>query len=266
MKIVLVQFAPLRDNRAASRRRVASLMAEARGDWFVLPEMALSGFSMNLEATSWSDEDFAFFSALAEGKRAYVTVGGVREGRNCAFTFDRRGELISTYEKRHLFSISGEDESYAAGLGVEGFEVEEERGQGGVASLGVGPAICYDLRFPYHFWKQAPAAGIYFVIAAWPSSRREHWRTLLAARAIENQAFVVGVNRTKDPSPEGAAGGAGESLAAETEYSGDSLLLDPRGRILLDCGEAEGAFAAEIDPAEVDAWRERFGAMADRLE
>lgn len=262
MKIVLVQFAPVRDDRATSRERVESLLAEAQGDWFVLPEMALSGFSMNLRATSWGDEDFAFFTALAKEKRAYVTVGGVRDGRNCAFTFDPKGELISAYEKRHLFSISGEDRTYEAGVGVEGFELETPTG----TRVGVGPSVCYDLRFPYHFWKQAPRAGIYFVIAAWPRSRREHWRSLLAARAIENQAFVVGVNRTNGPFPENGRDRLDDSGAAETEYAGESLLLDPRGRILLDCGEAEGAFSAEIDPAEVAAWRDRFGAMADRLE
>jgi predicted amidohydrolase len=262
VKIILVQFAPARDDRAASRERVAALLSEAQGDWFVLPEMALSGFSMNLRATSWGDEDFAFFTDLAKRKRAYVTVGGVRNGRNCAFTFDPKGESISAYEKRHLFSISGEDRTYEAGDGVEGFDLEAPGG----TRLGVGPSICYDLRFPYHYWKQAPRAGIYFVIAAWPRSRREHWRSLLAARAIENQAFVVGVNRTRDSFPGNGQERLGDSVATETEYSGDSLLLDPRGRILLDCGEAEGAFAAEIDPAEVAAWRERFGAMADRLE
>ncbi|HUX41326.1 MAG TPA: nitrilase-related carbon-nitrogen hydrolase [Rectinemataceae bacterium] len=262
MKIVLVQFAPARDGRAASRQRVATLLSEAQGDWFVLPEMALSGFSMNLGAASWGDEDFAFFAGLSQRKQAYVTVGGVRKGRNCAFTFDPKGELISTYEKRHLFSISGEDKTYKAGDGVEGFELETRTG----TRLGVGPSVCYDLRFPYHYWKQAPGAGIFFVIAAWPRSRREHWRSLLAARAIENQAFVVGVNRTRDSYPAKERDRLGDSGESETEYAGDSLLLDPRGRILLDCGEAEGAFAAEIDPAEVAAWRNRFGAMADRLE
>ena len=293
MKIVLVQFSPARDDRAASRARIASLLAESEGDWFVLPEMALSGFTMNLGESTWNEDDFRFFEGLAREKQAFVTVGGVRERKNCAFTFGRDGVLASVYEKRHLFSISSEDSNYRPGTGVETFELtgprerkrvdDEAKGsaegarggeaRGGEASaaerIRVGPSICYDLRFPYHFWKQAPEAELYFVIAAWPRSRRDHWRTLLAARAIENQAFVVGVNRTRGTGEDGRpqAGPENGSVGGpETDYAGDSLILDPRGRLLLDCHEAEGAYAAEIDTGAARAWRSRFGAMADRLE
>ncbi len=244
MKIVLVQFSPARDDRAASRARIASLLAESEGDWFVLPEMALSGFTMNLGESTWNEDDFRFFEGLAREKQAFVTVGGVRERKNCAFTFGRDGALASVYEKRHLFSISSEDSNYRPGTGVETFELtgprerkrvdDEAEGlaegaRGGEASAGerirVGPSICYDLRFPYHFWKQAPEAELYFVIAAWPRSRRDHWRTLLAARAIENQAYVLATNRV------GSGGGL--------DYAGGTIAVGPFGEILAEAGAGE---------------------------
>ena len=128
------------------------------------------------------------------------------------------GEL-EHYDKIHPFSYSGEHEHYAAGTERVTFEVEGVR---------VTPFVCYDLRFADEFWAMASGTDCYVVVANWPSSRRAHWQALLVARAIENQAYVVGVNRV------GEGGGL--------HYAGDSRIVDPLGEIL-----AAGA-GGEIDP------------------
>jgi predicted amidohydrolase len=90
---------------------------------------------------------------------------------------------------------------------------------------------------------------MFVVIAYWPAARREHWRTLLAARAIENQAYVVGVNRAgRDPAH---------------EYAGDSLIVGPRGEVLADAGQAEGVITAEADAAALWAYRRQFPSLRD---
>ena len=252
MRVTLLQFAPVFEDREASREKVAELLADVESDWIVLPEMALSGFTMNVAAADWDAKDEAFASALASSKQAFVTIGGARGRKNCAFTFGRDGRPVSVYEKRHLFSPSAEDGSYGAGGPASIFAISPEGAEEGAGEFRIAPSICYDLRFPYHYWKMAPEVEAFFVIASWPSSRRDHWKILLAARAIENQAFAIGVNRT--------------GSSPDTDYSGDSTIIDPRGRILLECGSAEGAFSADIDPEAARAWRRSFGAMGDRLE
>jgi predicted amidohydrolase len=112
-------------------------------------------------------------------------------------------------------------------------------------------AVCYDLRFGDQFWAQAPTTDCYLVPANWPTPRHLHWRTLLLARAIENQAYVVGVNR---------AGTAGDG----TRHSGGSCIIEPRGELLADAGEGEEILVAEVDPEVVAATRQRFPFLADR--
>jgi len=124
-----------------------------------------------------------------------------------------------------------------------------ERGRGVAtfdwAGLRVAPLICYDLRFPEPF-RAATRAGaeVFIVLAAWPDARIEHWLTLLRARAIENQAYVIGVNRT--------------GHEPHYQYSGRSLVADPYGTILADAGEAEGILTATLTAQTVRQWRERF--------
>ncbi len=114
----------------------------------------------------------------------------------------------------------------------------------------MGQAICYDMRFPYHFWCEAANVEAYCVIAAWGGKRAEHWKTLLRARAIENQAYVLGVNRI------------GEE--PNLNYSGNSAIIDPLGNTVLDCGENEGAFTESVDISVVLEWRNDFPALKDR--
>ena len=120
-----------------------------------------------------------------------------------------------------------------------------------IDGLRVTPFVCYDLRFADVFWRAAPDTDVYLVPANWPSPRREHWRTLLRARAIENQAYVVGVNRV---------GTAGDG----TEHAGDSRIVGPTGELLATAAGVETVLVADVDAAEVAATRDRFRFMADR--
>ncbi|MFZ4618646.1 MAG: nitrilase-related carbon-nitrogen hydrolase [Rectinemataceae bacterium] len=252
MLATLVQFAPVWEDRAASRARLEVLLgtspAPAEPGWIVLPEMALSGFTPSVAAATWDSGDYDFFSALARARNSWITVGAARGGRNVALLFDPEGEVVSTYAKRHLFSHSGEQLHYEAG---------QERATYRIGDLRVGQAICYDLRFPYQFWPDAAEVDVFCVIAAWPARRSEHWKTLLRARAIENQAWVVGVNRRGMEPVDGGA---------SLEYSGDSCVIDPQGRLVLDCGSAEGAFSCDLDPGAASSWRLSFPALRDRKE
>jgi predicted amidohydrolase len=146
------------------------------------------------------------------------------------------------YDKLHPFSFAGEHESYAAGVELVTVDL------GGVR---LSPFVCYDLRFADEFWAVAPGTDCYLVVANWPASRRHHWRSLLVARAIENQAYVVGVNRV---------GADGNGLA----YAGDSMIIDPLGEVLASASEVETIVLADVDPRVVTDVRARFPFMADR--
>ena len=114
----------------------------------------------------------------------------------------------------------------------------------------VNPQICYDLRFPV-WCRSRNDFDLQIFVANWPGPRRLAWRTLLQARAIENQAYVIGVNRT---------GTDGKGL----HYTGDSLVIAPDGEIILDAGDRAGVFSTELDLNRVREWREAFPALGDR--
>lgn len=151
------------------------------------------------------------------------------------------GGEISRYAKIHPFSPAGEARHYAAGDRVVTWPVDGVR---------VTPFICYDLRFPDAFRVAAADTDLYAVVANWPDARREHWRTLLRARAIENQCYVAGVNRI----------GEGGKL----RYAGDSAVIDPMGRVLVEGADDDLILFADIEPETVAEARARFPFLSDR--
>ena len=244
MKVGLFQYDMSWEDKALNKAKITSILDEYKGenpDWTIFPEMTLSGFSMNPDNTSLSDEDIDFFRLIAKSKGCYVSFGGVKNLKNILFTVDKNGEIISEYSKIHLFSYGDETANYESGTEQKVFDVEGTK---------VLPSICYDLRFTYMFWDQAKKAEVFFVIASWPASRREHWMTLLKARAIENQAYVIGVNRI----------GRDNNL----EYAGDSLLIDPLGKEIVNCGTKEGLFFGLVDRTIVESVRGKFPFIKDR--
>lgn len=235
-------------NFTKARDLIAGAGAGAEpGCLIVLPEMFATGFSMDTSkiAEGASGETAGFLSELAS-ERQCTAVGGVvsaGQGRffNEALVVSASEDELARYRKMHLFSPAGEDEHYSAGEAPVVFE------HGGFRCA---PLICYDLRFPEVF-RACVRRGVdlFIVIANWPAVRVDHWATLLRARAIENQAYVVGVNRTgRDPS---------------REYPGRSMIIAPRGEVLAEAGPEECVISAEIDPAVVKEARREFPALRD---
>jgi predicted amidohydrolase len=151
------------------------------------------------------------------------------------------------YRKVHPFSHAGEERFVRAGDELVTVEVD---------GLRVSMFVCYDLRFADEFWQLATHTDVYLVPANWPEKRREHWMALLQARAIENQAYVVGVNRV------GTAEGEGGRLA----YSGDSRIVDPLGELLATASRGESTLLADISADHVARTRDHFRFLPDRRD
>jgi len=238
------------EDKDATWAGIRKLLAASAGrgedpGWLVFPEMTLTGFSMRPEAASLNPQDVERFAELARAEHAWVTFGGVREGRNELITLSPAGDEVSTYAKLHLYGPGREPEHYVAGQRREHFELD---------GLRVVPAICYDLRFPDVFWGAALSTDVYVLIANWPARRSLHFRTLLRARAIENQAYVIGVNRTgRDP---------------YVRYGGASCVYGPQGEALLECDNEPGLYVCphELDAARVERVRRHFPFLKDRKE
>lgn len=249
MKLAVCQYDGKWEDKEANKDKIEQLLMNCPRrevvDWLIFPEMTLSGFTMNTAVAELSAEDHAFFAGLAAENNFNVSYGGVEKGYNNLITLDRKGKRVNTTSKIHLFSYGGEDKKYKAGAKQEIFELD---------GLRVAPAVCFDLRFPYIFWDRAEKADIYPVIAAWPKKRAEHWMTLLRARAIENQAYCVGVNRV--------------GFEGKTEYSGNSMCFDPLGAAVLDAGSNEGVFLADADvtAAAVAGTREKLPFLKERKD
>lgn len=170
--------------------------------------------------------------------------GGLQKPRNTAIVIDQNGRISGKYSKIHLFSPGNEQSGYEPGTSLGLFSV---------GPLACGIAICYDLRFPEIFRLYAgKGVQVVFVPAAWPAQRMEHWKLFIAARAAENQLYVVGVNTTgKTP---------------VDSYAGSSMTADPCGTIISRAGEAEQLVFSDIDPAGVKTARHRFPVENDRKD
>ncbi len=252
VRVVACQLDPAWEDRPESCRRAAALLDRERpprGSLVVFPEMFATGFSMNVDATAEGPEaPGERFLAESARRLGVWALGGVvrREApgalaTNQAVAFGADGAEVARYSKIHPFSYAGEGRSFARGREVVTFP------WGGFV---VAPFVCYDLRFPEIFRVAAlRGATVLAVIANWPAPREEHWLALLAARAIENQAYVVGVNRCgRDP---------------HVGYSGRSRIVDPRGRVVAEGGSGECVVSAELDLDALQAYRREFPVLAD---
>jgi len=219
-----------------------------RGALVALPEMFASGFSMNvLKIAERADRATQRFLSDLAKRFACTFIGGMaialdkERGANLAVVAMPDGRINTNYSKLHPFSPGKEKQHYKAGDRIVTFDWNE---------VLVAPLICYDLRFPEAFRRATRrGARVLVVIANWPSPRTEHWVTLLRARAIENQAYVLGVNRCgNDP---------------YLPYPGRSLIVDYRGDVLADAGEGEGIIAADVDFATQAAYRKELPFLDD---
>lgn len=246
MRLGLVQLDPVWEDAAASLKRLEALVEHAPPcDLLLLPEMALTGFTMVPAKAELSDAHHAVVSALAARTGASLGYGGgAPDGSNRLWVRSPDGSLLCDYAKRHLFRPGGEADAYRAGPSAPvPFALGDWR---------VLPSICYDLRFPYQFWAAGTDADLVALVASWPAARARHWRILLQARAVENQCWVAAVNRVgSDP---------------RTRHAGGSLVVDPDGRIVFEAPDEEGIFPVEMDLGLVAERRRKLPVVADRLE
>jgi len=214
----------------------------------VLTEMYSTGFSMKTDRTAEAvDGPSAQFLADQARTHGVWVCASVPERVDAgAHPFN---QLVlaapdgssQRYAKIHPFTYGREQEHYAAGRDFLTVEIEGVR---------CSFFVCYDLRFADDFWALAEQTDCYVVPANWPASRREHWVALLRARAIENQAYVVGVNRVGD--------------GGRLHYGGDSMIIDPFGEVLAHAGETETILTADVDPDRVRAVRAEYPFLQDR--
>ncbi len=249
MKIGIFQYAPVWEDKLQNQQQIEQLLNNnpLKCDLLIFPEMTLTGFTMNSGSATenLNGDSVIFFSKLAQKYRTAIIAGMVsgekRKFYNCALYIDSGGVLFDVYRKIHPFSYSNENVHYSAG---EKLSIVHNFG------CNIGLSICYDLRFPELFRLYAKERVELMVnIANWPSTRIAHWQTLCRARAIENQCYFIGVNRTgTDPNE---------------EYNGNSIIVSPRGEVLLETSNEQGIFTRDIDLNEVLKTRKQFPFLKD---
>ncbi|WP_338753249.1 carbon-nitrogen family hydrolase [Bacillus sp. FJAT-52991] len=216
----------------------------------ILPELWTTGYDLT-RLDEIADQEaiqaIAFLSEQAKKHRLHLIAGSVanqtQDGvENTLLVINQQGELVKKYSKLHLFRLMEEEKFLQAGNEDGLFSLEGET---------MAAFICYDIRFPEWLRKHVLAgAKVLFIPAEWPLARVDHWRTLLIARAIENQAYVIGCNRSgADP---------------KNVFAGHSMIIDPWGEIIAEAGEAEQLLVGEIDLEKVEEIRKRIPVFEDR--
>ena len=250
MRVAAIQHDIVWEDAAATTAHVTPMIAQAAAGGarlIVLTEMFATGFSMYPERIAEDEggpvEQFLLDRAAEHD--AYLIGSIAQRGpdgayRNNAVVAAPDG-TVQRYAKIHPFGFAREDEHYAAGDRFLTVDVD---------GLRVSVFVCYDLRFADEFWALALDTDLYVVPANWPEPRREHWRALLRARAIENQAYVVGVNRV--------------GSVKDLPHTGDSAVIDPLGRTLAEASLTESVLLADVERAEVDRVRAEFPFLPDR--
>ena len=248
MKIALIQI-PLvwedpKLNRAYIEQKINTL--ESDTDLVVLPEMFTTGFTMQPErvAETMQGETVVWMQSLAKAKNCAITgslviIEGGNYYNRLLFVFPS-GE-IHYYNKRHLFTLAGEDKSYTKGTQKL---IIEYRG------WKICPLICYDLRFPV-FARNVEQYDLLLYVANWPTIRIQAWDTLLKARAVENMSYTIGVNRV----------GKDEK---DYDYSGHSQVVDFLGNYAIAPQETEGVFYAQLDKEALLQTRTKLGFLNDQ--
>lgn len=248
MKIALIQTSlawenPI-ENRSHLAQKITSFMEDV--DLIVLPELFSSGFTMNPQAVAetMQGETVLWVQHLAKAKNAAITGSLVIEENEKYYNrllFVYPDGEIKTYDKRHLFTLAGEDKCYTAGeekliLEYKGFKI--------------CPLVCYDLRFPV-FARNIENYDLLLYVANWPKLRINAWDILLKARAVENMCYTIGVNRIGTD-------------ANNHEYSGHSQLVDFLGNYLIEPQETDGVFIVEIDKEKLLETRSKLAFLNDR--
>lgn len=246
MRVVIIQQDIVWEDVTENLRKADSAIDSDPGaDLYVLPEMFSTGFCTHPEGVAeqnggrtleWMKDKAAQTDAAIAGSIA-VEEDGKYYNRFCFVTPDG---AVTSYDKKHLFTYGGEHERFTAG---------DRRVVVGFRGVRIMLLVCYDLRFPIWSRNHGDYDMILYV-ASWPTPRVQAWKSLLVARAIENQCYVAGVNRVgADPS---------------NEYSGGSMVIDPYGKIVASCEDGkECPASAEIDIPALEAFRNKFPVLND---
>lgn len=246
LNLAFIQFEPVWENAEESLSKLtSSILKLSEVDVLVLPEAFATGFSMNAPkvAESMDGKSVSWMKETAL-KQNTAICGSVFIKENNQY-FNRfiwvnpNGELVS-YDKRHLFSMGEEHSNYTKG---------QEQVVISFKGWKIFPQVCYDVRFPV--WsRNVQKYDLLLNVANWPAPRRKVWKTLLKARAIENQCYVVGVNRL----------GNDES---GIDYSGDSLVVDAKGEILLNAKTKSKIQYYSLDMDSLHRFRSKFDTLKD---
>lgn len=250
MKIVLCQtnikWEDKKVNIARAEKYIAD-MAQEETELILFPEMSFTGFSMNTEETK--ESDYRTVNRMKEYASQYgIAIGFgwvkdcIEKSENHYTIVDNTGKMISDYSKIHPFSYSGEDKKFRGGEDIVTFQLN---------GISFSTFICYDLRFPEVFQTASKTANVILMPANWPASRREHWKCLLQARAIENQVYIFAIN---------CVGTVGNMY-----YSGDSCVINPDGKVIMELSAQEGIIKYELLD-DVETFRNAFQVKNDRRE
>ncbi len=252
LPIAIIQTSLVWENKAANLSMLATKAAAVKGAAIiVLPEMFNTGFSMqpDLFAEDMKGETVQWMMALAQQKKAIITGSIIirdEQGFKNRMLWVQPDGTIHHYDKRHLFGYAGEQDHYTGGdrrvvVQVNGWRILLQ--------------VCYDLRFPVWARQQPqddgkPEYDVIIYTANWPERRSMAWKTLLQARAIENQAYVVGVNRV------------GED-GNEIYHSGDSSVFDPVGSMIYQVAHREDVHTVYLQAAELQDMRTKLPFLKD---
>lgn len=249
MKVALTQMDIVWEEKKANKVTCERLVREAAGvgaELIVFPELTLTGFSMNTERLGERvpGETESFFQAISKKYGIAIVFGYIEKTSKKARNIMEMvygGSTLFKYAKIHPFSF-GEESLYYEG----GDDLAMAEFQG----MKIGGLICYDLRFPEVFQALSRSCQVICVIASWPEARAEHWKTLLKARAIENQCFILGVNRV----------GEGGGLS----YTHSSYVFDPYGKMI--AGGTSELLYGDVDFQQAEMYRKEFQVKMDRRE
>lgn len=230
-----------------NHRRIESLLPfEKQFDLLLLPEMFNTGFTMDASrnAQSMTGESASWMQQMSLKHQCDVMGSLIIEEAGKFYNrllHVNQGKISITYDKRHLFAYAGEHNSFVAG---------QDRIFSEIKDLNFRPLICYDLRFPV--WSRNTGnVDVLVYVANWPAKRKTAWRQLLIARAIENQCYVLGLNRV------GIDGN-------DHTYSGGSLIVGPYGDVLHDLGESETSLVVMLEKSVIKSCREHLPFLEDR--
>ena len=252
MRIVTVSLNQAWEDKESNIKQIEGLMLDispAKPDLVVFPEMTLTAFTMNaveMAEDYSSSHTIEFFYSLAKAHHTAIAFGVIlnthNKPTNNLVVVSKDGNVLARYEKIHPFSYSGETEYYSKGEKVVSLKLKD---------FTIGLTICYDLRFPELYQSLSRQCDVFLNIANWPARRVADWSLLLHARALENQCYMIGVNRT---------GVDGKGL----EYEKSSSVIDPMGKDVESTQLSEIIDVYDIDKETVVSYRDSFPVKKDR--